>query len=217
MRSGAAGFVACLVALPAAALIDPVPVAQVDFEASYITRLLPDDDMPGRIFIRHSGGWYRHDIEYANPQLRNSGFSREGYAGAIFIAEVGRNKLALRVLSIRGDPIADLWGQQGTRLDSTEMIGERCTYWRIEPASSEVQTRRRLIACITADGVPLSVAIEGYLDKPLLRAEKMQRRPQNPAWFTMPQGVKLRDVPDIDALEREVAAWARTLGVSRRK
>ncbi|MCW5747389.1 MAG: hypothetical protein KIT36_14470 [Alphaproteobacteria bacterium] len=212
-----AGIVVCLLSLAAGARAEPVPVPSVDFEAPYIFRQTPDDDMPGRVHIRHSGGWYRQDVEFPNPQQHMSAFLREGYAGAIVIAEFGNAKLAVRVASIAGDPISDLWGQQGTRLDPSEMIGEPCSYWRIEPPAAAGATTRRLLACITADGIPLHIAVEGSPKKPLARALSLQRKRQDPAWFSMPPGVRLRDVPDIAALQQEIATWTASVAKPRRK
>jgi hypothetical protein len=206
---------AALVAAPVAAQ-DRVPTPTLDFEGEYLVRESLED-LPSPMNIRQSGGWYRYDVEFPQPQLRTYAFSRDGYAGGIFIFEVGKARLAVRIASLAGDPVYDLWGKRGTHLSDTKMAGEPCGLWRVEPDASDVTTSRRLVVCVAADGVALYVAWEDQPKKPLLRATSVQRRPQDPAWFSMPPGLKLRDVPDMAAYEREIAAWAKGLKSRRPK
>jgi hypothetical protein len=202
-------LLACIVA-SGPAVAERLPAPAVDFEMSY------DMDHPiagpSRTFSRHSGGWVRQDVNLAGV-LRVTTFEREGYAGAIYIFEARGTKAAFRVASLTGDPLVNAFGKHGTRVGQAKTVaGEQCDLWQLEP---EAPTPKRIIACVTADGILLQAATSDAPRTQVLTAVRLQRRQQDPAWFSMPPGLVMRDVPDLVALDRETEAWAK--GVVRRR
>jgi len=201
-----------MVVCPAAAERAPTP--SVDYEVSYDVRHNPTE-APSRVLVRHSGGWVRGESSLEGLGLRVTTFEREGYVGVIFIVEAGGARTAFRVASMAGDPLHDGMGKDGTRVGKSEVGGERCDLWRMEP---EVPTaKQRLVACITADGILLHAATLDTPPMAIARAMGLQRRPQNPAFFSMPAGMVLKDVPDLAALERESEAWAKSIVERQRR
>jgi len=193
------------------AVAERLPVPSADFEMSY--DMQDPKEGPTRVSMRHSGGWVREDMSIGG-QVRVTAFEREGYAGAIYIFEARGTKAAFRVASLTGDPLANAFGKHGTRLGQTRVVaGEQCDLWQLEP---EAPTPKRIIACLTADGVLLQAATTDMPRTPLVNAVRLQRRPQDPAWFSMHPGLVLRDVPDLNALGRATEAWARGVVRMRR-
>jgi hypothetical protein len=191
------------------------PVPAVDFEAEYHVRESANDRLTP-MYIRRSGGWYRFDVERLKPHLRTYAFAREGYAGGIFIFEAGAAKMAMRLASLAGAPLYDLWGKNGKRVGDMQVAGERCDLWRVSPDVAGTKPSSQLILCVTSDGVPLYQAWEGQPAVEMLRAIHVQRRPQKAALFSLPTGLEMREVPNIAAYEREVAVWVTSLATKPR-
>ncbi|HJQ60651.1 MAG TPA: hypothetical protein VJ890_27350 [Vineibacter sp.] len=213
-RMSLAVVLGCAMTAAPAAANEPLPIPTIDFEAEYNVRGSLED-MATPMTIRHSSGWYRFDSDHPQPQLRTYGFSREGTVGGIFILEVGNARLGMRILSLAGYPVYDLWGKRGTPIGEADVDGDRCGLWRVVPDAVGVTSSQRLIMCLGADAVPLYVAWEHRPKQPLFRAVTVQRRPQNLAWFSIPPGVRLRDVADMAAFEREVAVWAKSVATPK--
>jgi hypothetical protein len=209
---------AMLAAMPAAAS-EPLPIPSIDFDVQYDIRL-EEPAVLARGFVRHAGGWYRADViakAGENASARVTSFNREGYEGVILFAEFAGERAAFRVADITGmDPVHDSWRKKsGTRLGEMTVVGERCVVWQPDAG---VPPDKRVDACVTADGILLHAARPGTSQPPLMRAIRVHRLPQDAGWFAMPQGVKLRDVADKAALEREIDAWkASVLNKSRQK
>ena len=202
-------LLACVVAA-SPAVAERLPVPSADFEMAFDVQ----DPMEGptRVSMRHSGGWVREDMSIGG-QLRVTAFEREGYGGAIYIFEAGGTKVAFRVASLTGEPVANAFGKHGTRIGQPKMVaGEQCDLGQLDP---EAPTPKRIIACITADGALLQAAMTDMPRTPLVNAVRLQRRAQDRAWFSMHPGLVLRDVPDLTALGRETEVWAR--GIARRR
>lgn len=182
---------AALALCSAAALADTLPLPSVDYEMT--AKVFGGGSMSSR----HAGGKIRTEVQAPGmpaPMIGIIDLKAKKMVGLMSLP--GQPPMAMEI-DIGDDPSMGFAVGEGERAGTGTIAGESCDLWKIRPQSDEDREFNG-VACITRDGIPLSMegTIEGKRER-FFEATSLKRGAQDPKLFVVPANVQKMPMPDM--------------------
>lgn len=187
MKKGAAVTAVLLLAagLPTRSLADEYPMPRVDYAA-----VLRVEAAGGtRAVMRHHDGMIRMETKAALGGEESVFLVDMRKGTSVLLVTVMGQKLAMDIAP--GDDRAVVFPTRpvgARRIGADRVAGEACNVWEFK----NPVTKRKDSACVTGDGISLRMVVDG---RTVTEATAIDRNPQDPSLFRMPQGYQRIPVP----------------------
>lgn len=174
-----------------AATAETLPLPSVDYEMT--AKVFGG----GTMSSRHAGGKIRTEVQVPGmpgPMVGIIDLKAKKMVGLMSLP--GQPPMAMEI-EIGDDPSMGFAVGEGERTGTGSIAGEACDLWKIK-AQSEQDKEFNGTACITKDGIPLSMegTIEGKRER-FFEATALKRGPQDPKLFVIPANVQKMPMPDV--------------------